>query len=1148
MSKENAKFVENPYVGLSVEDLTPILKKEAEEFLKLTKEYKQTKYIKIHQDAYLISKAWLRQWKDFTDYDTIKAQSSTFSFYTSNHLKNKKYQINPEKFPGPIKNNDILVPQSNFYNTEDSEDIENIVVRHDINLNTDLRIMNEDLWNFFYSRYKGGPIIKKPLVEEVSKGYNKRKVYEVLYMRFKVIILPERKLIATDDSYSDLFTEPKDLYISKLKTIDDLKSKILKAALKRSDLKESNLRVWRVNGEIETKKLIEVFNQSREHLKKGELLKDEGLYYCEYIKGCQLHQLEAEDIDTYLIEINPTAKELDVALPTASADSGWIFEIPEIEIKVTKCEWCSVVKLQKLYCPCKEVWYCSEVCQKRDASFHENRCKKRVIAEECSLKGFTSQSRRGKVGLQNLGNTCFMNTSLQCIASCLELAQYFFTDQYKVDINQENPLGTQGVLATSFATLIKNIYFGESLIYSPRNFKKVLGTFQSMFTGFQQHDTQEFLNFLLDGLHEDLNRVIKKPFVELDETPKEDRIKANDQWIGFLKRNQSVLVELFFGQFKTTISCPCSHISTKFDPFSSIPLPLVNKTQPYEIICYFIFYDNSIVPIQLNLQFNTKTTIMALRNKVAKILNINSMSFVVVKMNQKGSVEQYYNAKATLAKSTVYTTPNEKPYFLFQIDPEVFKNSVMTDNSKLYFTDFTNVVEYLNNNNHINKRIFEEEYEEEESDSTTESVNYYSTSNYMMKNSTEKAIIKYNTDNNYGIDPSFMITQLFMFGDNGDFKDRIRLVFPRIVYLSKTWSIEDIYKNVFLYFSNLIAKASNKADMPPDKLLEHFASDRTKFPFRLYINSFYNKDRTLINPLTQEKIGFEDDGFVVLDPEQKIMLSDLIEKLPKNSENRTVDNTFFFMNENKKYYSNIENRDVYLLVLWKPEFHLGVKGLNDKRDFDFKVSKRPKESIDLDDCFKQFNKEEQLEGGEEFYCSSCKNHTRSKTKMELYKIPPIMIIFLKRFKHNTKIDTKVEFPIKDLDMNKYLIGEDKNRPNQYDLFAVAHHYGGLGGGHYVASAKNSFDNQWYNFNDQSVSIERTEEEIINSSAYCLFYKHKDFKSILNLEEIYNKKFIDYSSIPASTPSAATVVSDHSTQPITQENSIAGETTIDIDKP
>jgi ubiquitin carboxyl-terminal hydrolase 4/11/15 len=130
------------------------------------------------------------------------------------------------------------------------------------------------------------------------------------------------------------------------------------------------------------------------------------------------------------------------------------------------------------------------------------------------------------------------------------------------ELNPDNPLGMHGEIAQSFGALLQRIWSdtSQSSSYSPREFKSVLSRFAPQFSGYQQHDTQEFVAFLLDGLHEDLNRVLKKPYVEKPDWNGGSNLElvklARESWEGYMKRNDSVIVDLFQGQYKSTLVCP----------------------------------------------------------------------------------------------------------------------------------------------------------------------------------------------------------------------------------------------------------------------------------------------------------------------------------------------------------------------------------------------------------------------------------------------------------------------------------------------------------------------------------------------------------------------------------------------------------------
>lgn len=129
---------------------------------------------------------------------------------------------------------------------------------------------------------------------------------------------------------------------------------------------------------------------------------------------------------------------------------------------------------------------------------------------------------------------------------------------------------------------------------------------------------------------------------------------------------------------------------------------------------------------------------------------------------------------------------------------------------------------------------------------------------------------------------------------------------------------------------------------------------------------------------------------------------------------------------------------------------------------------RRKNGITLEDCLNEFGKEEILSEADTWYCPRCKEHRRATKKFELWKTPDILVMHLKRFSSSStrrdKLDVFVDFPVEGLDLTSRVIETEEGKQEIYDLFAVDDHWGGLGGGHYTAFAKNFYDDKWYEYN------------------------------------------------------------------------------------
>lgn len=106
----------------------------------------------------------------------------------------------------------------------------------------------------------------------------------------------------------------------------------------------------------------------------------------------------------------------------------------------------------------------------------------------------------GLVGLENLGNTCYMNCALQCLSHTSLFKDYFLSDAYLEDINTDSPDGLNGEFAHAFGVLMNSIWNSPHRVIAPRRFKNSLVELKPQFQGFIQHDAQELLSVVLDVL------------------------------------------------------------------------------------------------------------------------------------------------------------------------------------------------------------------------------------------------------------------------------------------------------------------------------------------------------------------------------------------------------------------------------------------------------------------------------------------------------------------------------------------------------------------------------------------------------------------------------------------------------------------------
>ncbi|KAK6147356.1 hypothetical protein DH2020_018268 [Rehmannia glutinosa] len=622
-------------------------------------------------------------------------------------------------------------------------------------------------------------------------------------------------------------------------------------------------------------------------------------------------------------------------------------------------------------------------------------------------RGFYGTGALGLTGLYNLGNTCFMNSAIQCLVHTPKLVDYFLGN-FRKDLNYENPLGMNGKLAIAFGDLLRKLWAPGATPVSPRMFKSTIASFAPQFSGYNQHDSQEFLSFLLDGLHEDLNRVKRKPYVQANEDDcRPDEEVADEYWGNHLSRNDSIIVDLCQGQYRSTLVCPiCKKLSVTFDPFMYLSLPLPSSTLR-KMTLTVLSTDGTNLPHPVTVTVPDNGTFKDLVDALGIACSLRDDETLLI-----AEFPDNFE-KASLLRFMVLTAFSILFHFV-----EIFNNSILRilddpDDSLELIRDYDQLAAYRLPKDMDGSRLVVFMHQQEE----------------------KSYVHAFSSFKKFGIP---LVARMSDFSKGSEIhKEFLKLISPFLLssedFLNDDAHVDEEIEDTVL---DEAANSNNESENDSDSLRD--------FEFYLESSTFYST------------------GF-------KIQMD---EPVPISKHEKPIK---VLVSWPEKF---IKDYDTSILSLLPEVCKTGF------------MSKWTQDSISLYKCVDAFLKEEPLGPEDMWYCPNCKAHRQASKKLDLWRLPEILVIHLKRFSYTrflkNKLETFVDFPIDDFDLSNYLIQKNNMICHRYMLYAVSNHYGGMGGGHYTAFSKHRLS-RWYEFDDSHV-FPITEEQIKTQAAYVLFYK------------------------------------------------------------
>uniref|UniRef100_A0A673LYX3 ubiquitinyl hydrolase 1 n=1 Tax=Sinocyclocheilus rhinocerous TaxID=307959 RepID=A0A673LYX3_9TELE len=721
-----------------------------------------------------------------------------------------------------------------------------------------------------------------------------------------------------------------------------------------------------------------------------------------------------------------------------------------------------------------------------------------------------------------IDENCFFVVWLCVLLRCVVLWCLLFPDRgFESEINCNNPLGTGGRLAISFAVLLRALWKGTHHAFQPSKLKAIVASKASQFTGYAQHDAQEFMAFLLDGLHEDLNRIQNKPYTEtVDSDGHQDEAVAEEAWQRHKMRNDSFIVDLFQGQYKSKL------VSITFDPFLYLPVPLPQKQKVLTVFYFAKEPHKKPVKFLVSVSKENSSTAEVLES-ISRSVRIKPENLWLAEV-VKNRFHRIFSPSQSLD-----TVSSSDLLFCFEVlSKDLAKERVVLLKVQqrplvpsIPITKCAGCMKPPASDDEKLKRC-----------TRCYRVGYCNQACQKNHWPNHKTTCRPNVEN---IGLPFLISV-----------PESRLTYSRLTQLLEGYSRYSV--NVFqppfqsgrtspeasLSHVDLASLASNVSECQEQEEepsstgeAENQAEqgDSGTAPQTETVSVISAAGGDTLSTHTNDSGCCElatssQDSLVEKETscEKAIKPEAVVTGYQQPSESATGSASQFYiavLDSSQKEDRKLEDKGDVILEL-PDDCTLELVWKNNERQKEYVLVRSKELEFDedpgsatetsraghftLEQCLNLFTKPEVLAPEEAWYCPKCQQHREASKQLLLWRLPNVLIIQLKRFSFRSfiwrdKINDMVDFPVRNLDLSKFCIGHkgDIQQPPIYDLYAVINHYGGMIGGHYTAYAclpsdKNSqrSDVGWRLFDDSTVTTVE-ESQVVTRYAYVLFYRRRN---------------------------------------------------------